>query len=141
MNILVCYDGSPAAKMALETGIKIGKALDAEIHIFKSVSPEGDSKEVFEFIKSEVEKEIENSKAQLEEACQIADKFGVECKTHISKYGKTPSEDIIDFAKEIEAEYILIGIRKLSRVGKLLFGSTAQYVILNSPCPVMTVRS
>jgi nucleotide-binding universal stress UspA family protein len=35
---------------------------------------------------------------------------------------------------------VIIGIVKKSKVGKILFGSTAQYLILNAPCPVLTVR-
>jgi nucleotide-binding universal stress UspA family protein len=37
-------------------------------------------------------------------------------------------------------EEIIIGVRRRSKVGKLLFGSTAQYVILKAPCPVVSVR-
>ena len=35
---------------------------------------------------------------------------------------------------------IIVGIVQKSKVGKLLFGSTAQYVILNASCPVVTVK-
>ena len=141
MNILICYDGSPIARRALSTGVKLGNALDAEVHIFYSIAPNKDTNEVFEFIKNEAEKETEKAKKEAAEACRIVEKSGLVCKTHILFEEKNPGEDIVDFAKQIEAEYIVIGVRTQSRVGKLLFGSTAQYVILNSSCPVMTVRS
>ncbi len=35
---------------------------------------------------------------------------------------------------------IIIGIEKKSKVGKLFFGSNAQYIILESPCPVVSVK-
>ena len=40
-----------------------------------------------------------------------------------------------------DVDLVFIGVEKRSKVGKLLFGSTAQHVILNSPCPVVTVNS
>jgi nucleotide-binding universal stress UspA family protein len=52
----------------------------------------------------------------------------------------TPDEDLVAYAKEQGIDEIAIGIRKRSKVGKLIFGSTAQYLILNAPCPVITVR-
>ena len=140
MNILVCYNGDPLAKKVLETGIKMGIAFGAEIHIFASISSGEDSNEVFKIIKDQTEKEIENAKKEGEKSSQIVKKNGLAYKTHISNQGKNPGEDIIDFAKQIEAEQIVVGVRARSRVGKLIFGSTARYVILNSPCPVMTVR-
>lgn len=42
-------------------------------------------------------------------------------------------------ASEQDAEMIVIGIRNRSRVGKLILGSTAQEVLLGSPCPVLGV--
>ena len=141
MNILVCYDGSQIAKKALEEGIKVGNALGAEVHIFYSIAPRKDSNEVFEFIKDKAVMETDLAKKEVEKACQLVEKTGLVCKTHVLLEEKSPGEDIIDFAKRINAKYIVIGVRTQSRVGKLLFGSTAQYVILNSPCPVMTVRS
>lgn len=51
-----------------------------------------------------------------------------------------PGEDLVTFAGEHGVEEIIIGVKRRSRVGKLLFGSNAQYVILNADCPVVTVR-
>jgi nucleotide-binding universal stress UspA family protein len=35
---------------------------------------------------------------------------------------------------------IIIGVKRRSKVGKLLFGSNAQYVIIKADCPVTTVK-
>jgi nucleotide-binding universal stress UspA family protein len=49
-------------------------------------------------------------------------------------------EDLVQLAKENNVDEIIIGVRRRSKVGKLFFGSTAQYVILNAPCPVVSVK-
>ena len=139
MAILVCYDESDFAKKALITGIEMGKAFGAELHIFTALSPIKKSDQVFEFIKTDDEIEMENAKNNLEKACQIVEQAGITCHTHISRQGKSVGEEIIEFAEQMKVDYIVIGVHKRSRVGKLLFGSTAQYVILSSTCPVVTV--
>ena len=48
-------------------------------------------------------------------------------------------EQLVAFARKEQVDQIFLGIEKKSKVGKLLFGSTAQYVILRAPCPVLTV--
>ena len=52
-----------------------------------------------------------------------------------------PGEDLVTFARENNVDEIIIGVRHRSKVGKLVFGSTAQYVILEAHCPVLTVKS
>ncbi|MFC6725130.1 universal stress protein, partial [Halobium palmae] len=48
---------------------------------------------------------------------------------------------IVDLAGDVEADRVLVGGRKRSPTGKAVFGSTAQEVILSSPCPVTFVRA
>ncbi len=54
--------------------------------------------------------------------------------------GFEAGEDLVRFAKEKDVGEIIIGVRSRSKVGKLLFGSTAQMVILEAHCPVLTVK-
>ncbi|MWG36279.1 universal stress protein [Halomarina oriensis] len=49
-------------------------------------------------------------------------------------------ETIVRLAEEFEADLVVVGGRKRSPTGKAVFGSTAQEVILNAPCPVTFVR-
>jgi nucleotide-binding universal stress UspA family protein len=51
-----------------------------------------------------------------------------------------PGEDLVQYAKEHAIDEIMIGVRRRSKVGKLVFGSTAQYVILEAHCPVLSVK-
>ena len=62
------------------------------------------------------------------------------CETHLLMRGRTPCEDLVWFAEENQVEEIVIGVKRRSKVGKMVFGSTAQYVILNAPCPVVSVK-
>ena len=47
---------------------------------------------------------------------------------------------MLDLAGELDAELIVIGLRRRSPVGKLLLGSAAQHILLNSTVPVLAVR-
>ena len=55
--------------------------------------------------------------------------------------GFEPSEDLLKFASDVDAELIVIGLRKRSPVGKLILGSNAQRVLLDASCPVLSVKS
>jgi nucleotide-binding universal stress UspA family protein len=50
-----------------------------------------------------------------------------------------PAEVLLDVARQQEAELIVVGLHRRSRVQKALMGSTAQRVILSAGIPVLTV--
>lgn len=52
-----------------------------------------------------------------------------------------PAEELIHAAEGSNAEFIVIGLRKRSPVGKLLLGSNAQRVLLDASCPVLAVKA
>ncbi len=55
--------------------------------------------------------------------------------------GHSPTEDLVEVAREYDAEMIVIGIRRRSPVGKLILGSNAQEILLDADCPVLAVKA
>ena len=54
--------------------------------------------------------------------------------------GRDAAEEILALADERRADLVVIGLRRRSAVGKLLLGSTAQRVLLEAQCPVLSVK-
>lgn len=130
MKIVVGYEGSKVCLKALKLAAAYAKAFKATVLVLNSQVGGEDSPE---------EKIIEAQK-QLSFAEELFTKNRVACETHLLVRGNMPGEDIVEFAKERKADQIIIGIKRLSRVGKLVFGSNARYVVLNAHCPVVTTR-
>jgi nucleotide-binding universal stress UspA family protein len=51
----------------------------------------------------------------------------------------TPEEEILTISRTLEPRYLVIGGRRRTPVGKAVFGSTTQTVLLESQYPVVTV--
>jgi len=130
MKILVGYDELGAVSSALALSVKHAKAFDAEVDVLTSLE-EGTENEI---------QDISAAEKGLEYAKQYLEKEKISCKTHLMIRGVTPGEDLVSFARENKIDEIIIRVRRKSKVGKLLFGSTAQYVILEAHCPVVTVK-
>jgi nucleotide-binding universal stress UspA family protein len=130
VKILVGYDGSNGAEAALREAQKHANAFNADIHILTSL---GQS--------STLDKsDIEKAESELEYIRTPFNIDNIPCETHVVVNYLTPGEDLVQFATDNLIDEIVIGIEKISKVGKLVFGSTAQYVILNAPCPVVAVK-
>jgi nucleotide-binding universal stress UspA family protein len=67
-------------------------------------------------------------------------KEGINCEPHLLVRGLGSGEDIVQYASDNEIDEIVIGVTKTSKVGKLVFDSTAQYIILHADCSVISVR-
>jgi nucleotide-binding universal stress UspA family protein len=130
MKFLVCYDETNEAKEALKVAQEHARVWNAKLEVVKAVI------RVEPLKHSKVQKMEESLAEQVKEILGDADpSFEVQ----LLLTDLTSGEQLVKFAEDLKIDLIFLGIVKKSKVGKLLFGSTAQYVILHAPCPVVTV--
>ncbi len=130
MNILVGYDGSGAAREALKLAEKRAKMWDAKIEVVNCVARNHELKY------EDVQRLEHRLKREIHDQCNSEE---IQYQTHLLISNLQPGEELVQFAERNKIDEIVIGIKKRSKAGKLLFGSNAQYVILNAPCPVVSV--
>jgi len=90
--------------------------------------------------KGEKPEDIIRAEQDLVFAAQFLKEKGIPCETHQLARGMSPGEDLVDFAKEKGIDQIFVGVEKKSKTQKIIVGSTAQYIILKAPCPVVSVN-
>ncbi len=131
MNIMACYDGSGISKDAFALAKDHAKAFEGKVLLVRSMEGGIDVPK----------REFDNTERELKEMAESAShEDGIPCDPHLLVRGMTAGEDLVQFANEHHIDEIFIGIRRRSKVGKLIFGSTAQYVILEAPCPVVAIK-
>ncbi len=131
MKFMACYNGTKESATALQKAAEHTKAWDAELVVVESISRALPLKR----------SKIETAEKKLDDDVKdILTGDAPPYETLLLVSAPDVGEQLVDVAKNEDIDQIFIGIEKKSKVGKLIFGSTAQYVILNAPCPVVTVK-
>lgn len=140
-KILVPIDFSDYSKNALKYAVQFAKQFNAKISLIYVVEPiiyPADfsmgqvaipSTDID--LHSRAEDELKNLAKNMIEASIVGET--------IIKTGK-PFVEIIETAKEKDADLIIIATHGHTGVEHLLFGSTAEKVVRKAPCPVLTLR-
>ena len=136
VNIVVGYVLTPEGKAAVERAAELAAESDGELHLVGVVAlPRNDSEA------REYQQRRTADQKQLEHAAQGFESKGIRSRAHIPNAVTRPSEAILGVAKSVEASLIVIGMRRRSKVGKLVLGSTAQEILLDSTCDVLSVKA
>jgi nucleotide-binding universal stress UspA family protein len=143
-NVLYCTDFSESAKAALPFAIDITKKYGAAFHLIH-VYQEPEHLAEFE-ISSNIKMDwirvarslgMEAEK-KLKGLCEEIDR---EVKTYKYKMLRgRPHEEIIRYARENHIDLIVLASHGLSGLEHVLFGSTAERVLRESPCHVLVIR-
>lgn len=139
--IVAAVDRSTRAQGVVEEAWAVSSALGRELHVVHVLT----EREFVELGRTSVEQtgpgitmdEIRSLAASIahEVAEPIADQF-----QSIGLVGE-PSSRINDYAEQNDAGYIVTSGRKRSPVGKVLFGSVTQSILLNSDRPVISAMT
>jgi nucleotide-binding universal stress UspA family protein len=131
MPIIVGYVPKPEGRAALRRAAEEAKLRRTKLVVINSNRGGShlDSEENVRF-----EHELEEVRKRLDEA-------GIEHEVRQLVRGLEPAEDLIAVAEETSADFIVIGLRRRTPVGKLILGSNAQRVLLDAPCPVLAVKA
>lgn len=137
MTIVAAVDRSKWAQTVLEEARQLADTFDEELHIVHVLT----ESEAVDVERDNVEK-TGRAKGRDGIAAVAAD-IAVEATgastddfTSVGLIGD-PADEIVDYASKHDARYIVVGGRKRSPIGKAVFGSVAQTVLLNAECPVV----
>ncbi len=128
-KILLSYDEQESSQRALGFALIHAQAFSARLDIVTVVVRES----------TDQSEDIEKAEKILETAKRECEKAGIECKTKLVIKAATPGEALVEYAAQGEYDEIVIGIRRTSKLSKMLLGSNAQHVILNAHCPVLSI--
>jgi len=141
-NILVATDGSRFGDAAAREAIGMAKQCKSRLTIL-SVAP-SESVSPMDIVHSQMQRdliaaqELTMAEANVKKAKAAAAKDGVDAEGMI--YGGKPPEAIIQAAKDISADLIVLGSHGKTGVEKLLMGSVAERVIVLASCGVLVVK-
>ena len=140
-RILVPHDFSDDAAAALDWAIELAGQLGAELHLLHAYrlplemfSPYGVPMpaSVMPEIREAARRSLEELKARVEAA-------GLTGQIHLRE--GPPADAIVEAARELSADLIVMGTRGRTGLAHVVLGSVAQRTVRSAPCPVLTLKA
>jgi nucleotide-binding universal stress UspA family protein len=131
MSVVVAYQETAVGSLALKEAAKEANLRDTSITVVNV--PEGVDIDVIEANKLRLSNEIA-------EALREADGHHVDWTLQVIT-GEDAAEAVLDLVAGSDAELLVVGARRRSRVGKFLMGSVTQSIILDADIPVLVVKT
>jgi len=137
-TILFSTDGSKCSKAALREALGLASACTATIHAVSIVEA---NKEYQAYAPELLEREGKRVKRILASVKAAVEKEGLSCETH-THTGPEPAQFILDDAKKLKADMIVMGKHGVKKgLKKLFLGSVTSKVLNEAPCSVLVVRT
>ncbi len=136
-HILIPIDGSEPSYRALEEGIELAKHYGAKATALFVIPKGGEFIDLFD-LKSVKEAFKEEGEKVLAKAREIAEAKGFPLALRMAE-GK-PHEKIVEVAKTLGCDLIVMGSHGHGSIGKFFLGSCTERVLAEAPCPVLVIK-
>lgn len=133
MKVLVYALDSVEGEAACRRGIEEARTREAGLILatYVRVDSEGNSPD----------RSVAAAQQRLDDLVQAArDRGVVEAEGKVLLGMQGAAQALLDLAATIGAALLVIGIRRRTRVGKLVLGSVSQELLLGADCPVLAVK-
>jgi nucleotide-binding universal stress UspA family protein len=138
-SVLVAFDFSETSKHALTYGINLTRGFGGRLHVLHVADMISPTAAQF-YPEGPGDPEAKASGLALRYLRDVLAAEGAEDATAEVRVSPTPADEIVDCAKKIHADIIVVGTHGRSGIPRLLIGSVAEHVVRNAPCPVLVVR-
>jgi nucleotide-binding universal stress UspA family protein len=134
-KILVAYDGSQGADVALDVAASVAKATEgAEVAVL-SVAPVSGSSRGGPI---DPTSDLDEHDRQLDAALARLKEHGIDA--HAIKSVGHPADTIVRIAEERDTDLVVVGSRGLHGVKRFAMGSVSARVAEHAPCSVLVAR-
>ena len=136
-RLVIATDGSKASRTAVEDGIELARELDARVlFVYVKAFPPGLLGEPF--YQRKLSHEAAEARDAVEAAMREAAEQDVEADWEILQ--GEPAKEIIGFARDRDADLIVIGSRGLGALADTFLGSVSRAVVHGADRPVLVAR-
>ena len=138
MTVVVGYTDRPESETALRRGTEEARLRGSPLHVIQTVTDTVSESPQRAIQWAERLQEMRKRGDALEADLRAQ---GIDCHFQLlADTASPPGGALLGLARELEADLIVIGIRRRSPVGKLVLGSVSQDVILGADCAVLAVK-
>ncbi len=135
MKILLYCKNTEEDGNALQVAVEQAKVFNASVLLLSCISERGGvPEEVLEKSAAKKEQEMQEFKEN------IFTPAGIDCSSEVIVTAASPGEEVVRYADNHSVDTLIMSIHKRSKIGKMVFGSNSQFIILEAPCKVITIK-
>lgn len=143
-RIVITTDLSPESKKAFPLGRSMAEKFGAEVVLILvgqelMAVPASYGLELPMYLDPAVQKDIDDRLRQDLEQLKAAEFSNLPVKAIFKAGELSPADGIVDLAKELNADLIVMASHGRSGLTRVLIGSVAERVLRHAPCPVLIV--